>query len=268
MLSYQHSYHAGNLADVHKHALLSWMLGYLVTKDKPLTYLETHAGRGLYQLDAPEAVKTGEAAQGISRVADWFAPDHPYAQRLAETRALHGPNAYPGSPLLAALSLRPTDRMHLADLHPQEVAALSYAMSPYPASVYQRDGAEMALALCPPDPKRGLLLIDPSYEIKDDYQTIPSLVRRLHRKWGVGVIVLWYPILTDTPHRPMLKLLTEMLPEAVQHEVHFPPARIGHRIVGSGLFVLNPPYGFQAEAAQLTKLFGELSVQPQVRFHA
>ncbi len=262
MLSYQHIYHAGNLADVHKHAVLSWMLSYLTAKDKPLTYLETHAGRGLYQLDAPEALKTGEAAEGISKVADWFAPDHPYARILARTRALHGPNAYPGSPLVAALSLRETDRLHLAELHPQEYAALSNTMSPYPARVVQRDGAEMALALCPPDPKRGLLLIDPSYEIKDDYKTIPSLVRRLHRKWGVGVIVLWYPILADTPHRPMLRLLTEMLPEAVRHEVAFPPARPGHRMTGSGLFILNPPYGFHAEAARLTALYGTLAPQP------
>ncbi len=267
MLSYQHIYHAGNLADVHKHASLTWMLAYLTAKDKPLTYMETHAGRGLYQLDAPEAVKTGEAAQGIARVADWFAPDHPYTRRLAETRALHGPNAYPGSPLLAALSLRPADRIHLADLHPQEVAALDYTMSPYPATVWQRDGAEMALALCPPDPRRGLLLIDPSYEIKDDYQTIPSLIRRVHRKWGVGVIVLWYPILTDLPHRPMLRLLTEMFwpeggPQTIRHEVHFPPARPGHRMQGSGLFILNPPYGFDAEAARLTARYTTLCPQP------
>ena len=267
MLSYQHGYHAGNLADVHKHASLAWMLAYLVAKDKPLTYLETHAGRGLYQLDAPEAVKTGEAAQGIARVAGWFAPDHPYARVLAQVRALHGPAAYPGSPLLAALSLRPIDRMHLADLHPQEVAALSYAMSPYPATVVQRDGAEMALALCPPDPRRGLLLIDPSYEIKDDYATIPSLIRRLHRKWAVGVIMLWYPILTDAPHRPMLRLLEAMFAEAegakvVRHEVQFPPARPGHRMVGSGLFVVNPPYGFEGEAARLTAAYATLCPQP------
>lgn len=262
MLSYQHIYHAGNLADVHKHALLAWMLAYLVTKDKPLTYLETHAGRGLYQLDAPEAVKTGEAAAGIARVADWFAPDHPYAARLAETRALHGPQAYPGSPLIAALSLRPTDRMHLAELHPQEVAALSNTMSAYPARVEQCDGAEMALALCPPDPRRGLILIDPSYEIKDDYKTIPSLIRRLHKKWPVGVIVLWYPVLTDTPHRPMLKLLVEMLPDAVRHEVAFPPARPGHRMIGSGLFILNPPYGFHAEAQRLSTHYAGLAPQP------
>ena len=262
MLSYQHIYHAGNLADVHKHALLAWMLAYLVTKDKPLTYLETHAGRGLYRLDAPEAVKTGEAAAGIARVADWFAPDHPYAARRTETRALHGPMAYPGSPLIAALSLRPTDRMHLAELHPQEVAALSNTMSAYPAKVVQRDGAGMALALCPPDPRRGLILIDPSYEIKDDYKTIPSLIRRLHKTWPVGVIMLWYPVLTDTPHRPMLKLLVEMLPDAVRHEVGFPPARPGHRMIGSGLFILNPPYGFHAEAHRLTGLYATLAVQP------
>ena len=118
MLSYQHAYHAGNLADVHKHAMLSVMLAYLTAKDKPLTYLETHAGRGLYDLSASEAAKTGEAAQGIA-VAEarrWFAPDHPYHRALAEVRHRHGATAYPGSPLIAALGLRDGDRATVAEL--------------------------------------------------------------------------------------------------------------------------------------------------------
>ena len=262
MLSYQHGYHAGNLADVHKHAALAWMLATLAAKDKPLCYIETHAGRGLYHLDAPEAVKTGEAAAGIARVDGWFAPDHPYAKVLAQVRSQHGPMAYPGSPLLAALSLRPGDRLHLADLHPQEVAGLRAVMAPYRAQVVQQDGAAMALALCPPSPRRGLLLIDPSYEIKDDYKALPGLVRHLHKKWPVGVIVLWYPLLEGTPHRPMLRLLEGMLPDGVRHEVAFPPARPGHRMTGSGLFILNPPYRFHAEAARLTAHFATLAPQP------
>ena len=95
MLSYQHIYHAGNLADVHKHALLAWMLDYLTRKDKPISYIETHAGRALYDLDAAEALKTGEAAMGIARARSWFADDHPYAQSLRQTAETDGENAYP-----------------------------------------------------------------------------------------------------------------------------------------------------------------------------
>ena len=97
MLSYQHLYHAGNLADVQKHALLAWVLDYLTQKDKPLSYIETHAGRGLYDLSAPEAVKTGEAAQGVGLLADRLPADHPYRQRLDEVRVMYGPDAYPGT---------------------------------------------------------------------------------------------------------------------------------------------------------------------------
>ena len=103
MLSYQHIYHAANLADVHKHALLAWTLDYLTAKDKPLSYIETHAGRGLYDLGSEPALRTGEAAAGVLAVEGRFPDDHPYRQRLAEVRAMHGAGAYPGSPLIAAL---------------------------------------------------------------------------------------------------------------------------------------------------------------------
>ena len=128
MLSYQHIFHAGNLADVHKHGLLAWVLDYLTQKDKPLSYIETHAGRGLYDLDAPEAVKTGEAAAGIGRVADWFGPDHPYTRARDWVTAEYGPTAYPGSPLIAAHLLRFMDFFRLADLHPQESETLAEVM--------------------------------------------------------------------------------------------------------------------------------------------
>jgi 23S rRNA (adenine2030-N6)-methyltransferase len=255
MLSYQHIYHAANLADVHKHALLATALDYLTRKDKPLSYIETHAGRGLYDLTAPEAIKTGEAAAGLARVEDWFAADHPYARRLAQVRALHGPSAYPGSPLIAALTLRTTDRIHLAELHPREVLALRAAMSPYRAQIVQRDGAEMALSLIPPDPRRGLVLLDPSYEIKDDYQTLPVLIARLHRKWPVGIIMLWYPLLEGAPHDEMCAHLSTAIPDGLRHEVWFPPARPGHRMQGSGMFVVNPTYGLTEEAARLSACF-------------
>ena len=255
MLSYQHAYHAGNLADVHKHSLLAWMLSYLATKDKPLTYIETHAGRALYDLTDAAAAKTGEAAQGIQKVSHWFGADHPFARVIGETRQEHGKTAYPGSPLIAAKLLRQTDSLHFAELHPQEHAALERALSPYPVRVHHRDGFEMAQALTPPSPRRGLLLIDPSFEVKQDYATIPRHIAKITRGWNVGIVVLWYPILSGNAHQSMLRALCQRHPDAVRHEVSFPPARTGHGMIGSGMFVINPPYGLETETARLTRKF-------------
>lgn len=261
MLSYQHAYHAGNMADVHKHALLATMLDYLARKDKPLSYVETHAGRGLYRLDGPEAARTGEAAAGIA-VAEaqaWFAPDHPYARALAAVRAQAGGAAYPGSPLIAAALLRPADRMVLAELHPAERAALETALAARPDTrIRAEDGLAMARALCPPEPRRGLMLIDPSYEVKADYAALPPFLAAIHRRWNVGVLALWYPLLAGAPHAPMLAALEAALPGALRHEVRFPPARPGHRMQGSGLFIVTPPWGTAEAAAALSERFARL----------
>ncbi|OWU86249.1 protein involved in catabolism of external DNA [Oceanicola sp. 22II-s10i] len=257
MLSYQHAYHAGNLADVHKHALLAQALDYLVQKPKPLSYIETHAGRALYDLSGTEAQKTGEAAQGIAKVAGWFPAEHPYARALGAARAEGGATAYPGSPMIARTLLRDADRMHLAELHPQEHAALERAMPG--ADVRKTDGLQMALSLCPPEPRRGLCLIDPSYELKDEYATMPKVVSQLHRKWNVGVIVLWYPILTNGAHKAMTGPLDALkIDGARRHEVRFPPAREGHGMVGSGLYVVNPPWGLEEAARTLGARFASL----------
>ena len=258
MLSYQHIYHAGNAADLHKHALLAWMLGYLTAKPKPLSYLETHAGRGLYDLAAPESEKTGEARAGITRALaqDWLAGDHPLRRALADTRARHGASAYPGSPLIARHFLRPGDVAHLAELHPAEHEALA-AVAGF-AHLHRQDGFAMAQALCPPTPRRGLLLIDPSYEIKADYDRIPAQIAKLARKWNVGTIALWYPILTDDRQAPMAETLRAAHPDALSSEIRFPPARPGHGMVGSGMFVINPPYGLSDEAARIEALYETL----------
>lgn len=259
MRGYQHLYHAGNMADVHKHAVLAWALAYMTAKTKPLSYIETHAGRGLYRLDAPEARRTGEAAAGIAlaEARGWFPPDHPYARTLAAVRTAHGPAAYPGSPLIAATLLRPGDPIHLAEIHPAEAAALATHLGPR-AQLHRRDGLAMARALCPPTPRRGLMLIDPSYEGGADYTALPRALTALHRTWPVGVILLWYPLLAGAPHAPMLAALRTALPQALRHEVRFPPARPGHRMTGSGLFLLNPPWGLEQETARLSGLFAAL----------
>lgn len=255
MLSYQHAYHAGNLADLHKHALLAAALDYMTRKDKPLSYLETHAGRGLYRLDSPEAHKTQEARAGIIRAEaeGWLASGHPLRRALTAVRSAHGPDAYPGSPLIAAHFLRPGDRTHLAELHPNERAALASA-APF-ATIHDQDGFQMAQAVCPPTPRRGLLLIDPSYEVKADYTAIPRQIGLLGRKWNVGIILLWYPILVDQRHKPMLDALTASLPQALRSEVAFPPARPGHGMIGSGIWALNPPFGLEAEGRRIQAIF-------------
>ncbi|MFW2588235.1 23S rRNA (adenine(2030)-N(6))-methyltransferase RlmJ [Sagittula sp. SSi028] len=259
MLSYQHAFHAGNLADVHKHAALSWALSYLTQKPKPVTYMETHAGRALYDLSGDAAQKTGEAAQGITRLMAKLPAGHPYLDTITALRAQHGPDSYPGSPLIAQHLLRGEDKIHLAELHPQENAALRQAMRGSGASIHQQDGYALAVSLAPPEPRRGLLLIDPSWEVKTDYITLPRTVQTITRKWNVGIVMIWYPILTDAPHRPMIAALQNDHPEALTHEVRFPPARKGHRMVGSGLFVVNPPWGLEAELQHLSKtLFAPL----------
>ncbi len=255
MLSYQHAYHAGNLADLHKHALLATALARLAEKPKPFSYIETHAGRGLYDLTAPEALKTGEAAAGIARaLADgWLSDDHPLRHALDTVRRRHGRQAYPGSPLIAGQFLRPGDVAHLAELHPAEYAALE-GVAAF-AHLHRQDGFAMANAVVPPMPRRGLLLIDPSYEVKADYDRIPDAVARLARKWNVGIIALWYPILADGRHAPMVGALRAAHPDALASEVRFAPARPGHGMVGSGMFVINPPFGLADEAARLAALF-------------
>lgn len=256
MLSYQHIFHAGNPADVHKHALLCAMLSYMTRKDKPLSYLETHSGRALYDLSCDEALKTGEAEAGIAALTDRFPASHPYIKALKTLRDRHGETAYAGSPMLAALCLRPTDKLHLAELHPQEHQALRDVMRPHNAKCYKQDGFEMAQAVCPPEPRRGIMLIDPSYEIKSDYDVIPAQIAKLHRKWNVGVIALWYPILTSDAHVQMVTALrSQNLPNLLHHEVSFPPVRAGHRMIGSGMFIVNAPYGLDAEADALAQLF-------------
>lgn len=260
MLSYQHGFHAGNLADVHKHALLAVALAYLTRKDKPLSYIETHAGRGRYDLHSDQAQKTGEAAAGVARVDDWFAPDHPYAQARAHIAAQHGESAYPGSPALAQYLLRQegscVDTMHLCELHPQEFEHLKANMRGSGAHVHKADGLAQAQSICPPTPRRGMVVIDPSYEVKSEFTALPDAIAKLHRKWNVGVIALWYPILTTGAHAPLVAgLKARDFPQMLIHEVQFPPAREGHRMTGSGMAFINTPWGVHDEAARLTALF-------------
>jgi len=259
VLSYQHSFHAGNLADVHKHSILAWTLDYIVRKPKPITYIETHAGRGLYDLKHPDALKTGEAERGIARLCSDIPEDHPLSKVLTETKANQGLAHYPGSPLIALSLLRPNDRLHLAELHPQEHQHLKSKIPRARGVCYAKDGYELALSLCPPSPRRGILFIDPSYEVETDYTRMHGFVSNIVRRWNVGLVLLWYPILTTGRHIDMLGHLARRFPDATRHEVRFDPARKSHGMIGSGMFVVNPPYGLDRETKRLSEVFESLA---------
>ena len=259
MLAYQHVFHAGNLADVHKHAALAWLMDYMAAKPKPMTYIETHAGRGLYDLSGPEAQKTGEAQAGIAAVNDWFDAADPYARALLQTRAQYGDAFYPGSPLIAQAFLRRgdvQDSYHLAELHPAEADHLERAL-PH-ARIRREDGPQMALSIAPPTPRRGVAVIDPSFEGKADYDAMPKFLRALHKKWNVGVLFLWYPILTTGVQGAMQRQLRGDWPDAVHSTVRFAPARPGHGMMGSGLCIINPPWGMADRMAWIEARFAAL----------
>ncbi len=236
MLSYQHTYHAGNPADLHKHLVLAELLALLVRKARGISYMETHAGRGLYDLGAAESLKTGEAAEGIGAVT---LPDCPLRRALDITRAQHGSAAYPGSPLIAQTLLRSQDRLHLMELHPAEHRALRRALRSDTTAVHHRDGYEGVLSLSPPKPRKGLVLVDPSYEVKSEYAQVAGFIHKLMAKWPEATVMVWYPLLPAGRHD---ELLSGLKLKYLRHEVGF-ALKDGQGMTGSGLVLVNAPYG-------------------------
>lgn len=245
---------------MHKHAVLALVLAYMARKPKPITYMETHAGRGLYDLSSKEALKTGEAISGVTQILQGFPPDHPYRRVVERVRAEHGPSAYPGSPLFAADLAqnidRSGDRLQLAELHPQEHEALVNSMPRSGVHIYKEDGFPWAARLCPPTPRRGLMMIDPSYELAHDYTGIAGFIEGLHGLWPVGVIMLWYPILENGEHEQMAgDVMAAGFKDSLRHEVMFKKAAGHHRLKGSGMIVINAPYTLGDELMELDELF-------------
>ncbi|HIP24506.1 MAG TPA: 23S rRNA (adenine(2030)-N(6))-methyltransferase RlmJ [Rhodobacteraceae bacterium] len=236
MLSYQHSYHAGNPADLHKHLVLAELLALLTRKARGISYMETHAGRGRYDLSAPESLKTGEAAEGIEAIT---LPDCPLNTALQTTRAHFGESAYPGSPLIAQTLLRAQDRLHLMELHPAEFGALRRALRNETTAVHHRDGYEGILSLSPPKPRKGLVLVDPSYEVKTEYEQVAEFTHKLMAKWPEATVMIWYPILPAGRHEA---LISGLKLKFIRHEVSF-TLKDGEGMTGSGLVLVNAPYG-------------------------
>ncbi|RUR07496.1 23S rRNA (adenine(2030)-N(6))-methyltransferase RlmJ [Legionella sp. km772] len=252
MLSYQHGYHAGNFADVIKHLGLSSLTHYLVQKDKPLLYLETHSGKGLYDLRDSQAEKTSEYKQGIQLL--WAnkgqLPFHfaAYIQTISEMNANGTLRFYPGSPYIALNALRSIDRAYFCELHPAEYEVLkNIPLGNKKAHFSNSDGIAALNALLPPPEKRGLIFIDPSYEIKDEYKTIPRALKQVFTKFSTGVYCLWYPVVNRRLSDQLLRRLQEIgAKNSLKVEFNLTD-KVQNGMTGCGLWVINPPYTFAQE---------------------
>ena len=263
MLSYRHAYHAGNHADVLKHFTLYAVLNYYNQKDKPYWYIDTHAGAGLYDLRGDEANKVGEYQQGIARL--WAAYGQPEnnetaAQRQPETLAAFAQFAqtlaaheamtplYAGSPLWAAKLLRPSDKLRLFELHPADFRLLQDNIHALRlgkrAIAKQEDGFAGLISLLPPATRRAVVLIDPPYELKQDYAQVIHTLRDALKRLEQGCYMVWYPCLSREESRSLPDKLAKLLPDnhlRAELHVHAPRAG-GFGMHGSGMFILNPPY--------------------------
>jgi 23S rRNA (adenine2030-N6)-methyltransferase len=263
-MNYRHAFHAGNFADVMKHALLVRMLAYLQRKDTPLRVIDTHAGIGLYDLKGDEAERTGEWVDGIGRLDEPFSADvedllRPYRRVLADLRARHGEHVYPGSPGLLRELLRRQDRGVLIELHPADHAVLQGRFNEVPnLKVMHLDGWMALHALIPPKEKRGLVLIDPPYEEPNELERLGDEILLSLRKWPTGVYAGWYPIKDLKPVDALFRRLgAEVGRPGLRLELLVDDPRDQNRLNGSGLCVINPPWTLQEEAEILLPALAE-----------
>jgi len=251
MLSYRHAFHAGNFADVLKHLVLVNTLQYATAKAAPLFYLDTHAGAGYYRLNSPEAEKTGEAMAGIRRldfpalINALPADSAPLLQRYGELLTPHlEQDRYPGSPLLAAAVLRRNDHLHLCELHPQDFNWLEGSCKDdRRIRTEQADGYQRALTLLPPAQKRAVVLIDPSYEVKEDYQRTVRLMNALYQRMPSVQILLWYPVVY---RQDITRMIASMrhgpMKDVWQIELGLGPDTEERGMTASGMILVNPPW--------------------------
>ena len=249
MLSYRHSFHAGNHADVLKHLVLVQLIDYLKQKDKPFWVVDTHAGAGLYALDAGHATQLSEHEGGIARL--WARADLPpavaaYVEAVRPLNPKGTLTAYPGSPWIAFQRLRADDRLRLFELHSTDVATLAdnFREAGRQVMVTHGDGLAGLKALLPPPPRRALTLIDPSYEVAGDYRGVVKTLAEALARFPTGTYAVWYPILAKPEARSLPEKLRALGAKSwldvtltVRKQ---PPGTFG--MPGSGMFVINPPW--------------------------
>lgn len=268
MLSYRHGFHAGNFADVLKHSLLALIINALKHKDKPFVYIDTHAGAGKYALNAEFAQKTAEYQQGIGRL--WSASQFPEEIKdyLAAVRAENTPQQllrYPGSPQLVRRLVRSQDRLQLSELHGSDFEALKQLfVGDKQVMVAKEDGLAMLNKKLPPIQKRGLILIDPSYELKADYNRVVTALQSAHRRFATGVYALWYPVIEREQTERLLQRLKDTgLPRQLRVEHCVTPDAAMRGMTGSGLLLINPPWQFDAQANVLLPWLNQILAEGQ-----
>lgn len=250
MLSYRHGFHAGNHADVIKHITICLILESLLKKDKPCVYIDTHSGAGAYSLKSQWSAKTGEYKNGIAKIYnnDFLRKLIPsYFKVISDINdnTLNLDN-YPGSPFFAANLLRDSDDISLVELHPNEYQNLKYNMHYYNnVHVHHREANEALKALLPPKHRRGLVLIDPSYEMKEDYINTIKLVKEGITKFPQGIFAIWYPVLgkaIDESYNFIRNLTKLNIQSTLQIELNIAQKDDERGMNGSGMIILNAPY--------------------------
>ncbi len=266
MFSYQHHYHAGNHADVLKHWLLLACVRYLQLKEKPFDYIDTHAGAGLYRLDSAMARKTAESDDGILKL-DWFRLPglEDYHRQVADDIDAR---CYPGSPLLVKRLLRSGDKAWLFEMHPQIIEELRQNCEQRRVChVRREDGFKALSALLPPASHRALVLIDPSYEVKSDYQTVVKVMANAYQKMPQAMLLLWYPVVD----RQRVRQLEKDFANSKIRNVHLFEMGVaqpdGAGMTASGMVVVNPPWTLADEFARtIPGVSAQLSNDHQTRW--
>jgi 23S rRNA (adenine2030-N6)-methyltransferase len=266
LLSYRHSFHAGNHGDVLKHICQMLLINKLKSKDKGFCYFDTHSGAGVYQLNSAEALKTNEFKHGIGRLTGQSIQNEAVNNYLSLVSAYKKFNQYPGSPEIAKSMLRSQDKMILMEWHNQEIQNLRSNMGGKNIAIHHRDGYEGLLALTPPDMQRGMVLIDPSYEVANEYQQVVDTVTTAYKKWNSAVYAIWYPLISDRKasntsfdssdskkgkSEAMLESLTQhSFKNILKIELCVTGGEDAGGMYGSGMLIINAPWQFDKQIKQ------------------
>jgi 23S rRNA (adenine2030-N6)-methyltransferase len=256
VLAYRHHFHAGNFADVFKHALLAQLLAAVAAKDKPFFYLDTHAGIGRYDLAHAWAQKNAEFRDGIGRLwgrDDLPEPLVPYMALVRQENPDGKLRFYPGSPLIARRFLRPGDRMVLSELNKTDVAELGALFArDRQVTVHLMDGYHALKAHLPPKERRGLVLVDSSFDRSGEFRRVAAALAAAHERWATGIYAIWYPLMEPAAMRGFERdVAATGVRKILQLELSLRPDALPGALHGCGLLVVNPPYRFDAEASAI-----------------
>ncbi len=274
-MNYRHIYHAGNFADVLKHAVLARLIRYMQKKDAAFRVLDTHAGIGLYDLSSEEAQKTGEWSEGIGKLLDTeLAPQvaellEPYLSAVRELNAEGGIRLYPGSPKLARMLFRPQDRLSAMELHLEDFARLHRLFEgDHQVRITKLNGWLSLGAHLPPKEKRGIVLVDPPFEEDGEYERLADGLAKAYRRFPGGTYCLWYPLKKGAPIKEFHEALQALdIPKILCAELIVRSDRGINGLTGSGLIIVNPPFTLKDELHALLPALKDHLAQDRYASH-